>query len=67
MTNGERLPADEQTAGTEVSLQDSEGNALISTIPDQPFSMIIFSTPDLAAGKIYQVTAGEMVFEVTAQ
>lgn len=58
---------EEQAAGTEVSLRDSDGNILISTVPDQPFSMILLSSPDLTAGEIYQVTAGEMVFEATAQ
>ena len=61
------LRLEEQAAGTEVSLQDSDGNVLISTVPDQSFSMIIFSSPDLNAGETYQVTAGETVFEVTAQ
>lgn len=61
------LRLEEQAAGTEVSLQDSDGNVLISTVPDQSFSMIIFSSPDLTAGETYQVTVGETVFEVTAQ
>lgn len=61
------LRLEEQAAGTEVSLQDSDGNVLISTVPDQSFSMIIFSSPDLNAGETYQVTAGETVFEVMAQ
>ena len=58
---------EEQAAGTEVSLRDSDGNILISTVPDQPFSMILLSSPDLTAGETYQVTAGEMVLEATAQ
>ena len=61
------LRLEEQAAGTEVSLQDSDGNALIYTVPDQSHSMIIFSSPDLNAGETYQVTAGETVFEVMAQ
>ena len=61
------LRLEEQAAGTEVSLQDSDGNVLISTVPAQSFSMIIFSSPDLTAGETYQVTVGETVFEVTAQ
>ena len=58
---------EEQIAGTEISIQDPDGNVLISTAPDQSFSMILFSSPDLTAGETYQVTVGETVFEVTAQ
>ena len=61
------LRLEEQAAGTEVSLQDSDGNVLISTAPDQSFSMILFSSPNLTAGETYQVTVGGAVFEVTAQ
>ena len=58
---------EEQIAGTEISIQDPDDNVLISTAPDQSFSMILFSSPDLTAGESYQVTVGGTVFEVTAQ
>ena len=58
---------EEQIAGTEISIQDPDGNVLISTAPDQSFSMILFSSPNLTAGETYQVTVGGAVFEVTAQ
>ena len=39
------LRLEEQAAGTEVSLQDSDGNVLISTVPDQSFFHDYFQQP----------------------
>lgn len=58
---------DNQTAGTEVTLNDLSGNEIISSFePETDFSFIIISSPDIVKGKTYKLTIGSLSKEYTA-
>ena len=46
------------SGGTEVKLTDENGNVLASYIPEKNFQCVVISTPDVASGKTYTLTAG---------
>jgi uncharacterized protein YjdB len=45
-------------AGTEVTLTDFDGNVLASYTPTKAYQNVLISTPDMAVGSTYTVTAG---------
>ena len=40
-----------QTAGTEITLTDSNGNIIISCAPELSFGVVILSSPDIIKGE----------------
>lgn len=59
--------AGNQAAGTEIALLDESGNVLLSSTPALPFSVVIFSSPDLTSGQSYTLRIGNQSEQVTAQ
>lgn len=55
-----------QSAGTAITLTDSDGNTIISYTPELSFHVVIFSSPDIVSGQTYTVTAGSVSGETTA-
>lgn len=60
------VSAGEQSAGTEITLTDAEGNTLISYTPELDFNVVILSSPDIESGQTYTLTAGDVSGEVEA-
>ena len=56
-----------QSAGTTVSVADTQGNVLVSFTPNNPFGIVIISLPGLIAGESYVVTVGNDGTTVTAK
>lgn len=55
-----------QSAGTEITLTDSDGNVIISHAPDLSFGVVILSSPDIIRGEKYTITVGSASGEFTA-
>ena len=51
-------------AGTEVSLEDSNGNVLISCMPENDFSSVVVSVPDLESSGTYCLKVGDEEFTI---
>lgn len=51
-------------AGTEVSLKDKDGNVLVSYEPENDFSSVVISAPDLRSAGTYYLTAGDDEIEI---
>ena len=47
-----------QSAGTTVTLKDSDGNVVAEQTPDLDYSVVYISTPDVKQGGTYTLTAG---------
>lgn len=47
-----------QSAGTQITLTDAQGNVLVSYTPALSFAIVIISTPDMVSGQEYTVTVG---------
>lgn len=47
-----------QSAGTNITLKDKNGNAIISYAPELSFSVVILSSPDIVSGESYTITIG---------
>lgn len=60
------VSAGKQSAGTEITLTDSEGNTLISCTPELDYNVVILSSPDIESGQSYTLTAGDVSGEVEA-
>ena len=56
-----------QTAGTQITLTDSNGNVLISYTPELDFAIVILSSPDIKKGETYKITVGEASGDFEAQ
>ena len=52
-------------AGTTVSLEDSQGNVLLSYEAPNSFSSVVISTPQLQLGESYLVVIGDKVEQIT--
>lgn len=48
-----------QTAGTEVSLRDKNGNVLAAFIPEKQYQNVIFSTKEITSGETYSIYSDE--------
>lgn len=56
-----------QSAGTEISFADAQGNVLITHTPQSDFDFLIFSCPEMKTGESYQVTVGSDTRSFEAQ
>lgn len=56
----------EQSAGTAVSIQDKDGNEIISFGPELSFAVVIVSSPELESGETYTLTVGSQTGDVEA-
>ncbi|MDE6023927.1 MAG: carbohydrate-binding domain-containing protein [Lachnospiraceae bacterium] len=55
-----------QSANTEIKLTDSDGNTVITHVPDLSFGVVILSSPDIIKGETYTITVGSTSGEFTA-
>ena len=55
-----------QSAGTQITLTDSNGDIVISHAPDLSFGVVILSSPDIIKGEIYTITVGSASGEFAA-
>jgi hypothetical protein len=55
-----------QTAGTKITLTDSDGNIVITHSPKLDFSVVIISTPGMIKGDTYTITIGSQSGDFTA-
>lgn len=55
-----------QSSNVKITVSDSSGKELVSYEPELPFSVIIFSTPELVSGQSYHVTVGSLEGDITA-
>ena len=55
-----------QAAGTQIVLQDSNGNVIISHNPELDFAVVILSTPELTKGEKYTLKIGSKTSELVA-
>ena len=60
------IRAGNQSAGTQITLTDAQGNVLVSYAPALSFAVVILSTPDMVSGQEYTVTVGTSSATVTA-
>ena len=47
-----------QSAKTEITLTDADGNVIISYPPALSFAVVILSSPDMIKGEEYTITVG---------
>lgn len=52
------LSVGNQSAETQITLTDSEGNTIVSHKPELDFAVVIISTPKLVKGETYSITVG---------
>ena len=55
-----------QTAGTQITLMDGSGKALISYTPELSFAVVILSSPNILQGETYTLTVGSASGEFEA-
>jgi len=55
-----------QSAGTMITLTDSDGNTVITYTPALSFAVVILSSPDIITGETYTITVGSASGEFTA-
>lgn len=56
-----------QSAGTRITLVDSNGNTLLSTAPELDFAIAILSSPDIVSGETYTLNIGSQSADIQAQ
>lgn len=61
------INAGNRAAGTNITLQDKDGNTLISYAPELSFAVVIISSPDIVSGETYTVTIGAETGEFEAK
>lgn len=54
------------SAGSTITLSDSDGNTVITYAPDLSYEVVILSSPDIITGETYTITVGAASGEVTA-
>ena len=60
--------SERQAAGTEITVEDSEGNVIYSNADSQKdFSAFLLSSPELKSGETYTVKTGELEETVTVE
>lgn len=57
----------EQSAGTAVTIQDKNGDEIISFEPELSFAVVIVSSPDIESGETYTLTVGKQSGDVEAE
>ena len=55
-----------QVAGTQIVLNDSDGNELLSQIPELDYEIVIFSAPEIQLGESYTLRVGDTTQTVKA-
>lgn len=55
-----------QTAGTEITLVDKDGNVVVSYAPELSFGVVILSSPDIISGETYTISVGSASGEFEA-
>lgn len=55
------------TAGTKITLEDMNGNIIMTAEPNLDFQIIILSSPDIVKGETYKLTVGEASGEFEAE
>lgn len=55
----------QQEAGTELALTDSQGNVLLSYTPEKAYGSIVITSPDLQENGTYTLTCGAYTEEIT--
>lgn len=55
-----------QTAGTQITLMDGSGKALISYTPELSLAVVILSSPNILQGETYTLTVGSASGEFEA-
>lgn len=58
---------DSGEAGSTITLEDSEGNELVSWQPDKVYTCVIISTPEIEKGGTYTLKTGDAEKEVTME
>lgn len=56
-----------QSAGTDITLKDANGNTVISYAPELSYAVVILSSPDIVKGETYSITVGSASGEFEAQ
>ena len=56
-----------QESGTLITLTDGSGNVIISHKPEQPFAVVILSSPEIKKGETYNITVGDASGEFEAE
>ncbi|MGV8905758.1 MAG: carbohydrate-binding domain-containing protein [Acetobacterium sp.] len=51
-------------AGTEITLTDASGNAIVSYTPDKTYQSVVISTPELVQGSTYTLTCGSQTVDI---
>lgn len=54
------VSAGNQSAGTQITLADKDGNTILSCAPALSFNVIILSSPDVQKGETYTLTVGSL-------
>ena len=55
-----------QSAGTVISLEDADGNVILTHEPELNFAVVILSSPDIVKGETYKIIVGEASGEFEA-
>ena len=55
-----------QSAGTQITLKDKDGNTIIEYTPELSFAVVILSSPDIVSGETYSITVGSQSGEFEA-
>lgn len=58
--------ASNQSAGTSISLTDSDGNVILTYEPALDFAVVILSSPEIVSGETYTLAVGSLSKEFTA-
>ena len=61
------IGVDSGEAGSTITLEDSEGNELVSWQPDKAYTCVIISTPEIEKGGAYTLKTGDAEKEVTME
>ena len=61
------IGVDSGEAGSTITLEDSEGNELVSWQPDKVYTCVIISTPEIEKGGTYTLKTGDAEKEVTME
>ncbi len=61
------LSVGSQSAGTKITVADTNGNVLVTRQPELSYQIVIISSPDIKSGEKYTVTVGSQSGEFEAQ
>lgn len=61
------INAGNYTVGTQITLEDMDGNVIMTTEPNLDFQIVILSSPDIVKGETYKITVGTSSGEFEAE